>query len=310
MADKREGNYSAVKGWLHEMDKKVTVTYSAFIAHRLGGDVITAIILNHLLFWSDKGGRKDGMFFKSTLEITEETGLTRNRVNRGLKVLEERGILDKEVARAKGAPTNHFRINMDALRDLIIGDSDFSFSDNQESRIRKAEIHCTKSRNPLAEKQKSISRKPEIMNSRLHIREHSREQQYIHAHSSEIDKAQSEKHKNESLMNVSFDRFWDIYPRKVSKGQAMSTWKKLWKSMSIDQELVDEILEAVRKQKLRGGKLACEIKYIPYPSTWLNALSWEDESGAGRDIEGKDSDYDSGDLDRILALHKESRASR
>lgn len=69
-----------------------------------------------------------------------------------------------------------------------------------------------------------------------------------------------------------FATFWDIWPKKVSKGQAEETWRKL----DPKNELLEAILKGVENAKkydhrfLPGG-------FMPHASTWLNAKGWLDE---------------------------------
>lgn len=67
-----------------------------------------------------------------------------------------------------------------------------------------------------------------------------------------------------------FDEFWEVYPRKVGKGQAEKAWKTAVKDTD-----PDDILAGLRSQlpKLTQS----ETKFIPYPTTWLNGDRWEDQ---------------------------------
>ncbi len=69
-----------------------------------------------------------------------------------------------------------------------------------------------------------------------------------------------------------FDTFWALYPKKKSKGQALKTWEKL----QVDTPLYEQILEGLQRAKV-AWKARGEPEYIPYPSTWLNAMGWLDE---------------------------------
>ena len=73
-----------------------------------------------------------------------------------------------------------------------------------------------------------------------------------------------------------FEAFWTAYPKKKSKGQALSAWKKL----KPDSSLQALILKAVEAQKRSPDWQKDKGKYIPYPATWLNAMAWEDEMPA------------------------------
>jgi hypothetical protein len=70
-----------------------------------------------------------------------------------------------------------------------------------------------------------------------------------------------------------FDDFWAVYPRKVSKQGAI----KAWKAAKITTELVERIVEDVKRRCATEWKSA-EVQFIPHPSTYLNQRRWEDET--------------------------------
>ena len=66
-----------------------------------------------------------------------------------------------------------------------------------------------------------------------------------------------------------FEAFWEAFDRKVSKPDAIRAWKK------IDP---DADLAAVIIAKAKEWVVATPDKaFRPYPATWLNRRSWEDE---------------------------------
>lgn len=75
---------------------------------------------------------------------------------------------------------------------------------------------------------------------------------------------------------ASFDRFWTVYPRKRSKGQAEQAWAKL----QPDDALLGAMLTAIEQAKRTPDWIKDRGKFIPYPSTWLKAKGWEDEYAA------------------------------
>lgn len=72
-----------------------------------------------------------------------------------------------------------------------------------------------------------------------------------------------------------FNRFWEKYPRKVSKGRAWKTWQKLQKDGTLPD--VDTLVEALRWRQHEPDWKKDDGRYIPHASTWLNACGWEDE---------------------------------
>lgn len=69
-----------------------------------------------------------------------------------------------------------------------------------------------------------------------------------------------------------FDRFWGAYPRKVAKGEARKAWRKL----DPDDDLTEQICEAIETAKAAEQWRKDEGRFIPYPATWLRREGWED----------------------------------
>ena len=81
------------------------------------------------------------------------------------------------------------------------------------------------------------------------------------------------EYENESIYNDAFNKFWEAYPKKRSKGQAEKAFKKL----KPDDLLLKTILEKIELLKLTDDWKKDKGQFIPYPATWLNAKGWEDE---------------------------------
>ena len=92
--------------------------------------------------------------------------------------------------------------------------------------------------------------------------------------SSSISSSKEEKiNKKEEILLERFNRFWQAYPKKKSKGQALKTWMKIKPS----EQLLETMLSAIERAKTSVEWTKENGRYIPYPSTWLNAMGWEDE---------------------------------
>jgi len=70
-----------------------------------------------------------------------------------------------------------------------------------------------------------------------------------------------------------FDSFWNKYPKKKNKGTA----ERVWKRNKLGNGSYDAVMEGLRKAKGSHDWQKDAGKFIPYPSTWLNARGWEDE---------------------------------
>lgn len=86
-----------------------------------------------------------------------------------------------------------------------------------------------------------------------------------------------------AAQRITFDRFWDLWPNKVSKGQAEIVWAKL----DPEDELVEVIIAGVKRAIKRDKRFL--DGYTPHPATWLNAKGWLDEfSSEGGAAHGAD----------------------
>lgn len=79
-----------------------------------------------------------------------------------------------------------------------------------------------------------------------------------------------------------FESFWEAYPRKTAKPEAVKAFARL----KVDDALLQRMLVAIAEQR------SCEQwrkdggQFIPHPATWLNGRRWEDRTtvGASDDI--------------------------
>jgi hypothetical protein len=69
-----------------------------------------------------------------------------------------------------------------------------------------------------------------------------------------------------------FDDFWDLYPKKVDKQKALKAFQQIAKQKTAT---VEEVISGLRKQL--PDFESRDPKYVPHPTTWLNAARWDDE---------------------------------
>jgi hypothetical protein len=75
------------------------------------------------------------------------------------------------------------------------------------------------------------------------------------------------KESSKKTSNDRFDEFWNLYPKKVAKADALKAWNKAIKRKTAD-ELIG-LTKAYSESKLP------DITYIPYPASWLNKELYE-----------------------------------
>lgn len=95
-------------------------------------------------------------------------------------------------------------------------------------------------------------------------------------------KRKEKKKKNNPLTPLTqiqqerFNRFWEEYPNRKSKGRAESAWQKI----NPDEQLLATMIATIKRAKTSVEWTRVGPKgesYIPHPATWLNAKGWEDE---------------------------------
>lgn len=78
-----------------------------------------------------------------------------------------------------------------------------------------------------------------------------------------------------------FERFYEAYPKKKSRGDA----EKAWKAIDPDEHLAGQILQAVQRAKTSEQWLKNGGQFIPYPATWLRDKGWLDGDLCGSPAE-------------------------
>jgi hypothetical protein len=102
---------------------------------------------------------------------------------------------------------------------------------------------------------------------------HSNDTAVTHAPTT-INKLKMDKNlKNERYACASFDRFWELYPKKKAKTKAEAAFKKL----NPDDALLSVMLTALQTQRSSNDWIKDNGQYIPYPATWINQCRWGDE---------------------------------
>ena len=78
---------------------------------------------------------------------------------------------------------------------------------------------------------------------------------------------------DKSKMLSLFEKIWEIYPKQINRIDALTVFEEL----NATEELVDEMIKAINKQKKQESWNVDEGKYIPYLSTWIKKEKWKDK---------------------------------
>ena len=71
--------------------------------------------------------------------------------------------------------------------------------------------------------------------------------------------------------DIMFEDFWQVYPKKVGKGQARIAFRS-----AIKKATKDELISSA--QVFAQQHAATDKQFVPHASTWLNGERWLDES--------------------------------
>ena len=70
-----------------------------------------------------------------------------------------------------------------------------------------------------------------------------------------------------------FDLFWEIYPKRKAKLDALKAWGQTAKI----RPSIEELLAAIRQQEQSPEWQKDGGAYVPHPATWLRQGRWMDE---------------------------------
>lgn len=91
------------------------ITINRYLAQYMGKDLNGGAFLSQLLYWSDKGNRKDGYIYKTYEEWENELMVSEYQIRKHRKKLEKKGILKTKLKKANGNPTLHYKIDREAF---------------------------------------------------------------------------------------------------------------------------------------------------------------------------------------------------
>lgn len=138
-------NYKAMR----ELTRRLSGQENVFTVPRIyvqyTGDLTTAILLNQIVFYSDKSSRKDGFFYKTYDEWEREICLTKRQVSYSTEKLKALGVVETKIKKANGAPTVHYKLDYDKLVDSIVTKCHFPLEQNVTIDNDKKSLSLTES---------------------------------------------------------------------------------------------------------------------------------------------------------------------
>jgi hypothetical protein len=80
--------------------------------------------------------------------------------------------------------------------------------------------------------------------------------------------------KNNAGLQVEFEQWWELFPRRVGKGHARRAFEKIVQAGGVS---IDELKEGAKRYAAECAAANREPRYIKHPATWLNGECWADE---------------------------------
>ena len=267
----------------HSFDVEVATKYG----------MVEAILLNHICFWLTKNKANnvhahDGRYWTyGTMKAFAELYpyLTVNQVRRALENLKKKGlIIDAEYNTKPFDRTKWYSLSDAAMAEM---DVFFYTSEPQKAVEEDEEEELPPSGIEQVDNSKCINSQMELAKMPTGSDENHRPIPYIKTYIDKdisIDRESNSKHSGQDAkcslskaelkridMTAGFNKFWDMYPRKVQRPLAWNAWQCL----DVDSSLYEAIYQAVEKYK--RTKQWQDKNYIPYPATFLQDERWRDE---------------------------------
>ncbi len=122
------------------------------------GSIDGGLLLNQLIYWSDKGADNEEWFYKTYLEWESETTLSKYEVSKQADILKEKGVLQTKVKKANGAPTVHYKFLFSEFQNSIVKFINFRKSRNFTIDSEVSSLSLTETTTEITtEKEKPIS---------------------------------------------------------------------------------------------------------------------------------------------------------
>jgi hypothetical protein len=152
-------NYNTIRTIISQISGQENIVVVPKLFVRLTGDLTTAILLNQIVFYSDKSKRTDGYFYKSHKEWEEEICLTKRQVSYSTAKLKEMGLVETKLMKANGAPTLHYKLDYDKLVQWIVTNCNNGKSQNVTIDSNKMSLSLTENTTENTTKKKTSCHK-------------------------------------------------------------------------------------------------------------------------------------------------------
>lgn len=253
----------------------------------IAGGLVEGTLLGQIMYWfsPDKNGtiraqiKKDGEYWiaKKRSDWWDEIRISEKQYDRAVKNLLDKNLI--VVARYKfgGIPTTHLRPNYEEICKQLDeylytisskGNAQISaqnVSDEKMELPQKVNPNLPKGKNGTSPKGKlEVTERVTSITENTNI-EYTENNNNICATETCAQAPQN--------IDEMFDKFWKAYPKRRDKKRAYKVFMKI----KPNNELLQQMLDCIEREKQSLDWLKDNGQYIPYPSSWLNGERWNDE---------------------------------
>lgn len=252
----------------------------------IAGGLVEGTLLGQIMYWfsHDKNGtiraqiKKDSEYWiaKKRSDWWDEIRISEKQYDRAVKNLLDKNLI--VVARYKfgGIPTTHLRPNYEEICKQLDeylytisskGNAQISaqnVSDEKMELPQKVNPNLPKGKNGTSPKGKlEVTERVTSITENTNI-------EYTENNNICATETCAQEPKT---LNERFDKFWKAYPKRKDKKRAYKVFMKI----KPDNELLQQMLDCIEREKKSLDWLKDNGQYIPYPSSWLNGERWNDE---------------------------------
>ena len=108
-------NFNAMKATLQALTGQQNMIGTPKALVEFVGELDGGTLLSQMIYYSDKGKRRDGFFYKTYEEWHSEIFMSEYRIRKWVKVFKDAEWLETKIKKANGNPTVHYRFNFDTF---------------------------------------------------------------------------------------------------------------------------------------------------------------------------------------------------
>lgn len=245
----------------------------------IAGGLVEGTLLGQIMYWfsPDKNGtiraqiKKDGEYWiaKKRSDWWDEIRITDRQYDRAIKSLLDKNIIVIAKYKFCGLPTPHIRPNYEKIGELL---DEYLCNINSKIDTKKsAQISAQNTTDVKTGITQSVKRElhktqnGNYTKRNSHITENTTENNNICATETCAQAPQN--------IDEMFNKFWKAYPKRRDKKRAYKVFMKI----KPNNELLQQMLDCIEREKKSLDWLKDNGQYIPYPSSWLNGERWNDE---------------------------------